>query len=118
MIASALGVEADHLAHEAFDAAVLVDQFEHRIELLGGERHLGKDEVALEKVGDDSIALDAEHREQHRRADSGAVAAGRAMEEQGIDVALGEQLEEAAPVVAEMHDEREMLAARFGATRV
>ncbi len=76
MIASSRACEADYLAHEAFDAAVLVDQFEDRIELLGCERNLFEDQVAFEKVSDDSIALDPEHRQQHCGADSGAVAAG------------------------------------------
>src|ERR1700722_10632440 len=36
------------------------------------------------------------------------------MEEQGIHVALGEQFEEAEPVLAETHHEREMLAPGLG----
>lgn len=105
------GREADYLAHETFDTAVLVDEFEDRIELRGCERNLGEDQVAFEKVGDDSIAIDPEHRQQHRGADAGAVAAGGTMEEQGVNVALGEQFEEAAPVAPKVHHERQMIAA-------
>src|SRR5579862_6377111 len=74
-------VEADHFAHEPFDAAVLVDQLEDRIELLCRQRDLAEDQVAFEEIGDDSIALDPEHRQQHSGADSGAIAAGGTMEE-------------------------------------
>ena len=111
-------IQPDALAHEGLDPAGLVDQFEHRLELHRRQRHLGKHHVALEEVGDDSLAADAQQLEQHRRAHTRAVASCRAMKQQWVDVALGQDIEERAPVCAEVVKDRVMLAAGNQANRL
>ena len=58
-----------------------------------------------------TIAIDAEQIEQHHRADAGAIAAGRAMEQERVNVGLGEQPVEAPPVGDQRHHEEQMLLA-------
>ena len=74
-------IQPNALDHEGLDTAGFVDQLEHGLKLRSRQRHLGKHHVALEEVGDDPLAADTQQFEQHRRADAGAVASRRAMEE-------------------------------------
>src|SRR5581483_12219684 len=111
-------VEPDSLAHERFDSARLVDQLEDRVELRGRKRNFRKHQVAFEKVGNDPSARYAQQLEQHRRPHPSAVAAGRAVEEQGVNIALGEDFKKGAPVVAELVNDRVMLAAGDQAYRL
>src|SRR5581483_10439699 len=72
----------------------------------------------FEKVGNDPSARYAQQLEQHRRPHPSAVAAGRAVEEQGVNIALGEDFKKGAPVVAELVNDRVMLAAGDQAYRL
>src|SRR6266852_3989002 len=74
------GFEPDDVVHERLDAAAFVDQLENRFELTRREREIRERRVAFEEILGDPFARHPEHLEQHRRADAGAVASGRAME--------------------------------------
>src|SRR5579871_5778505 len=104
-----LFVEADHITHEGANATRFVNRLEYRHQLLRLERRGGKDLVAFEKVFDDAIAIDSEQIEEHRRADTGAVAARRTMKEQRINVGLSEQSIKSLPVGHQRHHQKQML---------
>src|SRR5208282_6110650 len=86
---------------------------ENRLELPLAQWHLGEGGITFQKIGDDQFAADPQKLQQHHRPNPGAVASGRAVKHQRIHLALGQQLEERLPAVAEFGDDDEMLMARW-----